>query len=338
MDIGHKIKSFSSSNIIEFTNVRDQAKILINIMSSIPERNVLYITNNPHSQIKKVNTFAKFYEMDIKTNFINTYDIDPFEVSNDMGQVYERNIALFESITSSKQSLIAITPSALISKIPEFEIDKIIEISPNKTVGYQNFIDTLFEFGFNRSDSAFAIGDFSVNGEIVDVILPINDGKGVRVNFDYDKIVLMKEFDIFSHDSIGEIEDSVTIVPISDIPNTDASLTNFAVKFDKAQNPILYDRVIDGELPPGIERYYNYFHENLLSIPECFPSQKYNVVIDFSANVDIARIEKQILQSVDDLKIENDIYLIEDDKSNALESFNQTFILNPMSKDYDEQQ
>lgn len=87
-------------------------------------------------------------------------------------------------------------------------------------------VDTLIEYGFERSDFVYAPGQFSVRGSIVDLFSYATDTP-TRVDFFGDEIDTLRSFDLESQLSTDKI-DSVNVVPDLGRVDSPSSLTPFS--------------------------------------------------------------------------------------------------------------
>ncbi len=80
----------------------------------------------------------------------------------------------------------------------------IIELKKNDIRNFDEFIETLNKYNFNRKDFVDEEGDYSVRGGIIDLFAE-NLGSPVRIEFFGDSIESIREFDITSQRSVREI-------------------------------------------------------------------------------------------------------------------------------------
>ncbi|KAJ6644899.1 Transcription-repair-coupling factor [Pseudolycoriella hygida] len=118
--------------------------------------------------------------------------------------------------------------------------------------------------GFTRSASSIDSGEFSIRGEIVDIVLPGN--KGYRINFSENQIESIREFDINSqistHDCLELVLNSASEVILN--PET---INNFRDNYLKAfgvnyVNTPIYQSITEGKKFPGYEHLSPLFYNS----------------------------------------------------------------------------
>jgi len=141
---------------------------------------------------------------------------DDLDLLNDEANIsiYSSKLSDSESVSkilidlSESESFIVITnASELENKI--ISKDKfrqsIIELKKGDTYSFDELINTLNKYNFNRIDFVDAEGDYSVRGGIIDLFAENLDSP-VRIEFFGDTIESIREFDINSQRSVKEIE------------------------------------------------------------------------------------------------------------------------------------
>ncbi|MEO6695142.1 MAG: transcription-repair coupling factor, partial [Ignavibacteria bacterium] len=128
--------------------------------------------------------------------------------------IYSLKITDSESVSkilidlSESKSFIVIAHASELenSVIPKDKFrQSIIEFRKNDVYNFDEFIQTLNKYKFNRTDFVDAEGDYSVRGGIIDLFAENLDCP-VRIEFFGDTIESIREFDINSQRSVKEIE------------------------------------------------------------------------------------------------------------------------------------
>jgi len=121
--------------------------------------------------------------------------------------------------------------------------DKTARSNPRETI-----TSALVKNGFKRRACATEAGDFSLRGEILDIVTA--DMKGFRLNFEFDKLEAIKPFDPITQVSSGTIKE-MTIYPSSEFNMSAGNIVNFKANFltsfgvNHMHNP-LYMAVTEG--------------------------------------------------------------------------------------------
>ncbi len=122
----------------------------------------------------------------------------------------------------------------------------------------------LVENSFTRNVSSIDVGEFAVRGEIIDIILP--GPKAYRINFSWDYIESIKEFDIDTQISTKSCSELI-ISPANEIVLNSETIGNFKNNYlrnfgvNHTDNP-LYEAVISGRKLAGYEQLLPLFYNS----------------------------------------------------------------------------
>ncbi|MFW5794049.1 MAG: excinuclease ABC subunit UvrB [Bacillota bacterium] len=84
---------------------------------------------------------------------------------------------------------------------PETYKQGMVTLRKNEEITREELLKRLVEILYIRNDVDFVRGSFRVRGDVVEILPPYNKTKGIRVEFDFDEISRIREFNIVS----GEI-------------------------------------------------------------------------------------------------------------------------------------
>ncbi|MFO7969041.1 MAG: excinuclease ABC subunit UvrB [Bacillota bacterium] len=84
---------------------------------------------------------------------------------------------------------------------PETYKQGMVTLRKNEEITREELLKRLVEILYVRNDVDFVRGSFRVRGDVVEILPPYNKTKGIRVEFDFDEISRIREFNIVS----GEI-------------------------------------------------------------------------------------------------------------------------------------
>jgi transcription-repair coupling factor (superfamily II helicase) len=208
-----KSKIFSSEKFLKLSNSfkENHTKIILSgVSGSLASFITDYIYKNLHKKI--------FY--------ISHDDDRIMKLKDDLDLLSEhKNLSVYSSKLSDSESISKILIDlsegtefiviANTSELSEKIISKdkfkasIIELQKNATASFDDLLETLNKYNFNRTDFVDEAGDYSVRGGIVDLFAE-NLESPVRIEFFGDTIESIREFDINSQRSVREI-DSVKI-------------------------------------------------------------------------------------------------------------------------------
>lgn len=132
----------------------------------------------------------------------------------------------------------------------------------------EQLAEFLIKSGFSRTGAAISSGAFSVRGEIVDLVM--GEDQGYRINFGWNIIESIKEFDINNQISTKNIPKLTLSLANETLLNTE-TITNFKNNFLKIfgvnhiNNP-LYSSLISGQKFQGYEHLMPLFYKKLYSL------------------------------------------------------------------------
>lgn len=137
-----------------------------------------------------------------------THHLHALDISGNSQQV-----EALKALLAKKPVIFCTYSTALATKLPQptLFLSRIIEIQRSTSVDFQNLIDTLLKFGFERKDFVERPGDFSHRGGIIDVYPSVGDNP-LRLEFWGDTLESIREFDPLSQRSIRELT-AATIIP-----------------------------------------------------------------------------------------------------------------------------
>ena len=124
----------------------------------------------------------------------------------------ERINAIYKILTG-QPSVFVTAIEAVIRKVPtkDFFLRKGLVFSVNDEYPFDDVLETLVDYGYEREPIVEATGQFSVKGGIIDVFLSSYDNP-VRLDFFGDTLESIREFDIHSQISLQQLE-SITAYP-----------------------------------------------------------------------------------------------------------------------------
>ena len=101
-------------------------------------------------------------------------------------------------------------------------------LEPGMKLDVENLLIFLVKNGFTRAASAVDSREFAVRGEIVDIVNANN--KGYRINFGWELIESIREFDTYSQISKANLK-TLTISPASESLLNSETISTFKNNF-----------------------------------------------------------------------------------------------------------
>lgn len=176
--------------------------------------------------------------------------------------------------TSNKPYIVITTAQNLLVKVPSTEIFK--ESTVSIKVGMKLELETLVLFlmqnGFERSASAVMSREFAVRGDILDIVT--SEGVGYRVNFGWDNVELIKQFNTVTQISKDTVEEFI-LRPCNEIMLKPHTIDNFKRNFLQhfgvnRTSSTLYESIILGKLVPGTQSLTPLFYDKMCNFLDDF--------------------------------------------------------------------
>jgi transcription-repair coupling factor (superfamily II helicase) len=242
------------------------------------------------------------------------WDSLPYDRVSPSNKVMSERAQILCDMASSDGTFILIASiNAVLNKLPHEKelLESKIELFLGKAISRNELINFLIRNSFNRSDIVTDVGEFAVRGEIVDIVL--SHGEGVRINFEWDKISHIRNFELDSQITIGK-KDKVIIYPASELKIIDETIEtfkgNFLTKFGiKGTESTLYNNIMNKVKVNSSEYLLPLFYESLTNI---FSYLKYpKIIIDDLTHASLREYREQIedfYQARQDFKTSDNVY------------------------------
>lgn len=273
-------KSIPITSNITLTSITEEAYALL--VGAVAQQNnpILFVTNCDEEMLQLADHIA-FFAPHLRIFPIPAWDSLPYDrvsPSVDLATKRMEMLCRIANLPKGAPPYIVITPVAsLLQRIPPRALLRQLSLQINKgeNLDRDNFIAILVSYGFLRSATVGAIGEFAVRGSIIDLAIA-NEPSGVRLDFVGNALESIREFDLDSQIT-GSFIDAVTIYPASEIilnPETiklfrSQMLQQFGAKV--AADP-LYESVSSGRRYVGLEHWLPLFYPYLSSIFDYLPS------------------------------------------------------------------
>lgn len=218
---------------------------------------------------------AQFFFPNLPIYYFPSWDSLPYDRISPSPEVLSsrsRILAILAGAYNKGEKVIIISAGNLIQKLPNLNVflNSTVHINKGKNLSQEQIALFLVEKGFLRTASADDPGEFSIKGEIIDIV--ISQMVGYRINFSWDKIDKIKLFDPLTQISSKEI-DEFYIYPASEFILNHETIANFKSGFLKnfgvnhSRNP-LYLSVSESRIASSVEHLLPLLYENMLSIKD----------------------------------------------------------------------
>lgn len=200
----------------------------------------------------------------------DTLPYDRLSPSNNI--LTKRANNLTKLATSKRAKLIVTKASNLLNKLPSKEnfTNSNLLLTPGSKININHLANFLTKNSFNRMASAVDSGEFAIRGEIIDIVT--SKDIGYRINFGWDVIESIREFDPYSQISKASIKE-LTINLASECQLTPQTIEHFKKNFlqnfgvNHVKNP-LYASIIAGKKFRAYEHLLPLFYQNTCLLTE----------------------------------------------------------------------
>ncbi|WP_037202944.1 transcription-repair coupling factor [Rickettsia tamurae] len=211
---------------------------------------------------------ALFFSSNENIYYFPSYDTIPYDHTSPNANILSRRAETLTKLTTNNSNgkLLITHAASLLNKLPpkDFFSKYFLKLSPKIKFTTDELAMFLVENSFTRNASSIDVGEFAVRGEIIDIILP--GPKAYRINFSWDYIESIKEFDIDTQISTKSCTELV-ISPANEIVLNSETIGNFKNNYlrsfgvNHTDNP-LYEAVISGRKFSGYEQLLPLFYNS----------------------------------------------------------------------------
>jgi len=230
--------------------------------------------------------------------YFPAWDVLPFDLLSPSDSISAQRMSALHKLSSGEVQLVVTSAGALMQKV--IEPTKIstftFELEINKHLAREQLLQKLIEFGFLKSSLVEERGQFSVRGSVLD-FFSASAAKPVRVEFEDEQIVSIREFNSSSQRSSGEIL-STLVLPIreliaplnikSDDFSWSSAFSQFRARASNLSVPLSVVDAIEtslenGLLPQGVEHFWPLVSEKFSFFLEYLPKEIDCVLLDAPA-------------------------------------------------------
>lgn len=203
-----------------------------------------------------------------KILFFPSLDTVPYDRVSPSSEISAKRADILTRIAKNNIPRIIVTASQnLIGRLPTPDIfaNTTMELSPGTKIDIEELTIFLVKNGFNRAASAVDSGEFAIRGEIVDLVT--FNSYGYRVNFGWESIESIREFDTYSQISQKELQKLTISSANESLLNSETIATfknNFLQIFgvNHINNP-LYESITEGRKFHGYEHLMPLFYKEM---------------------------------------------------------------------------
>lgn len=247
---------------------------------------ILYIADSEDEALD-IASQSSFFLKSENVIHIPSWDCLPYDRTSPSSEVLSNKIrSLYNIRNADSKKLIIASANAFMQKtMPKEKLEKaVIKLEIGSNINQERLIRYLVDNSYRRVATSADAGEFSVRGEIVDIVT--HSEEAYRIVFAFDEIEQIKIFDTVSQVSGGKIN-SLTLFPVSEIIFDSETLTNFKNNFLKNfgvnhNQSEIYKATLESRKLNGLEHLLPLFYQKLQSIAEYI---KGNYIIAFDSLV-----------------------------------------------------
>jgi len=255
---------FSSRNFFAYEHFSNQTK------------NVLLLCADEENALTAYRQLLFFEGNDDKIEkvlFLPSLDTVPYDRVSPSGEILaQRATTLTKLAQSNTPKIIVAAAQNLLNKLPAPSIflHSTLSLKMGLKIDIEELSAYLVANGFSRSASAVDSGEFAVRGEIVDLVT--HSSQGYRINFGWNNIESIKEFDTYSQISKKSLTE-VTLSSASETLLNSTTITDFKNNFlrifgvNHIKSP-LYESIIIGHKFHGYEHLLPLFYKEMHNLSD----------------------------------------------------------------------
>ncbi len=236
-------------------------------------KNILLTFSDEESAIKAYKHLKFLVDKNDINNVLYFPSLDtlPYDRISPNSEIIAARANVLTNLSLSKSPKIIVTNAPnLIVKVPLPSVFKNSAVTITK--GDKLLIEELAFFlvnnGFIRVPSALESGEFAIKGEIIDIVHSNN--KGYRINFGWEVVESIKEFDLnsqISTKSVDKLELSSASEAILNLNNIEVFRNNFLKNFGvNYVRHNMYESIMSGKKFQGYEHLLPLFYDEMANL------------------------------------------------------------------------
>ena len=227
---------------------------------------ILIIVKNNSEIYNLYDELLNFTDSTTKLDTFPNYEALPYDDIQEDKEILSSRIRCIKTITTHDKKSIVITNShALLKKINPKLVRNDFFITINYSSSYNQIIDLLKKFRYEKTSIVKSHGEFSIKGPIID-IFPVDAKQPFRVKYDEDSIEYIKEFNADNQMTSHQYDD-FTLCSSSEIILSDNDIArykkNVSNKFDSEYlEDIEYEKITNNMLHPNLHNLVPLIYES----------------------------------------------------------------------------
>ena len=217
------------------------------------------------------NELKYFTETDLSIELLPDLEVLPYDVSSPSNQVIANRSKILFQLLKGNIDVLVLSAANLLWKLPprKYFEEESFTLNVGELFSMQKIGQKLRKNGYERVSTVFKPGEFCIRGSLIDLFSPLYKNP-IRIDFDDEKIDLIKLFDVDSQLTLSTAS-SATIIPSEHYPKSSAAFDFFKTNMRNAfvGNQLewpLYNFIETYAESHGVYNYLPLFFESMSSI------------------------------------------------------------------------
>lgn len=201
----------------------------------------------------------------------------PYDRFSPHQDIISQRLRTLHLLPQTQQGILVVPMTTLLHRIPPrpFLGGSVLLMETGQRLDIERMRLNLDAAGYRAVDTVYEHGDYAVRGALLD-LFPMGSPLPYRIDLFDDEIETLRTFDPESQRSIDRVE-RIHLLPAREFPLDKSALTGFRARFrerfdiDHRKVP-LYQDIMAGLVPPGIEYYLPLFFEELGTLFDYLPA------------------------------------------------------------------
>ena len=217
------------------------------------------------------NELKYFTETDLSIELLPDLEVLPYDVSSPSNQVIANRSKILFQLLKGNIDVLVLSAANLLWKLPprKYFEEESFTLNVGELFSMQKIGQKLRKNGYERVSTVFKPGEFCIRGSLIDLFSPLYKNP-IRIDFDDEKIDLIKLFDVDSQLTLSTAS-SATIIPSEHYPKSSVAFAFFKTNMRNAfvGNQLewpLYNFIETYAESHGVYNYLPLFFESMSSI------------------------------------------------------------------------
>ncbi len=218
----------------------------------------------------------RFFAPELPVLSFPDWETLPYDRFSPHQDIISQRLKTLYLLPQTRQGILVVPMTTLLHRIPPrpFLGGAVLLLETGQRLDIDRMRLNLDAAGYRAVDTVYEHGDYAVRGALLD-LFPMGSKLPYRIDLFDDEIETLRTFDPESQRSIDRVE-SIHLLPAREFPLDKSALTGFRARFrerfdiDHRKVP-LYQDIMAGLVPPGIEYYLPLFFEELGTLFDYLP-------------------------------------------------------------------